>query len=82
MIRMAPSAQPVPVISNGAVESPKDRVETKTKTKAIVRGSRDPSSSSSIVDSDIPANVSEALAVFPSLRPIPGPKPEPNPGIE
>lgn len=60
MIRMAPGAQTVPVISI-------DNRETMPNT--TIRGTRDPNITTTIIDSEIPANVSEALCVFPSLIP-------------
>lgn len=68
MVRMAPSAQAVPVGSQGAVKSSQISVQNsnenwETKTKATVH--------STIIDSEIPTNVSEALSVFPSLLPKP-----------
>lgn len=61
MVRMAPSAQPVPVGSQDSVQNSNENWET--KTKATVHGT--------IIDSEIPTNVSEALSVFPSLLPKP-----------
>lgn len=75
MVRTVPSARPVPGTVQDDVESSKNNIENssiqETKTKGTVYGSYDSNTSSTIIDSEIPTNISDALSVFPSLMPRP-----------